>query len=216
MFLILLNKILKTLVILVLPFFVLIRGAVFLHESYSLLPWVSIIGGIFGSAAILFLYFNVIYGRLTGRLGSLQVLKRSFLVAILLVLLYSLPGLLYLSGNNAKHADVRREFSSLHPILRLGVSTIVFLDRDLIITDAKRFPEDYRRMGLKTKKQSLHYRQSSGYVHAMDIRVNGRGEIRNQLLRLYFRAMGFNTLRHVGTDDHLHISLLSHDRPGAL
>ena len=216
MFISLLFNIIKALVIFVLPFVALIRGAVFLHETYAWLPWFSIIGGMIGSALILFLYFNFAYGRLTGRLGSAQVLKRSYWVAFILVVVYSLPGLLYLEGGNAKHADVRKEFTSLHPILRLSVSTILFIDPDLIITDAKRRPEDYRRMGLKTKKQSLHYRQGSGYVHAMDIRVKGRGEARNQLMRLYFRMMGFNTLRHVGTDDHLHISLLSHDRPGAI
>ncbi len=212
----LLYRIFKILVILILPFVVLIRGAVFLHEQYALFPWISILGGMIGSAAVLFIYFNFMYGRLTGQLGDAGLLKRSYSVALIVVIVYSLPGLLYLSGGNAKHQEIRKEFTSLHPILRIGVSTVLVLDKDLIITDAKRLPEDYRRMGLKTKKESLHYKQRDGYVYAMDIRVSGRSALRNQLLQLYFKVMGFNTLRHVGTADHLHVSILSHDRPRAI
>ena len=84
------------------------------------------------------------------------------------------------------------------------------------MTDANRVPEDYRKMGLKSKKRSLHYKQKNGFVHAMDIRTNGRGEVRNFLLKTYFQLMGFNVLRHGGTGDHLHVSLHSHDNPGAI
>jgi hypothetical protein len=31
--------------------------------------------------------------------------------------------------------------------------------------------------------------------------------LRNGLVRLYFEALGFRTLRHVGTADHLHVAL---------
>jgi hypothetical protein len=101
-------------------------------------------------------------------------------------------------------------------VLRLGIGTLVWLDRELLLTDADRLPEDYRRMGLPEKSASLHYRQSSGYTHAVDIRTAGRGELRNRLVESYFRLMGFRTLRHVGTADHLHVSLVSHDRPGGI
>ncbi len=50
----------------------------------------------------------------------------------------------------------------------------------------------------------------------MDLRTNDRQEWRNQILELYFNLMGFNTLRHVGTADHLHVSLSPHDLPGAI
>ncbi|MEL6925882.1 MAG: hypothetical protein AAFO94_17705, partial [Bacteroidota bacterium] len=76
--------------------------------------------------------------------------------------------------------------------------------------------EDYKRMGLKTKRHSLHYQQPSGFVHAVDLRTNNRSWLRNFLLRSYFQLMGFNTLRHGGTGDHLHVSILSHARPGAI
>lgn len=206
----------KVAFVLILPFVVLIRGAVQLHEQYALFAWLSLAGGILLSAIILLLYF--IFGQtyLTGRLGTFKSIKRKYWLALALILVYCAPGLLFLSAANAKHPEVQTEFTSLHPILRLGISTVIFIDNDLILTDAKRQPEDYQSMGLKTKKQSLHYKQQDGYSHAVDIRVNDRSMIRNWLLEHYFKAMGFNTLRHVGTADHLHVSLMSHDRPGGI
>ena len=114
-----------------------------------------------------------------------------------------------------KNTSLKKEITKVHPILRLSISTITYLDNGLIITDANRQPEDYRKMGLKTKKHSLHYKQKNGYAHALDLRTQGRSEWRNALIRGYFWLMGFNTLRHGGTGDHLHVSLLSHDRPYA-
>ena len=199
-----------------LPFYFLIRGAVFLHESYILKAWFSITGGIFSSALLLLIYILVIRGKLTGRYGNLRSIKRSYWIGLVVILVYCLPAILYLSRSNTKHEEVRKEYTSLHPILRLGISTVIHLDRNLILTDANRLPEDYRKMGLPTKKHSLHYKQSSGYSHAVDIRVKDRSEFRNWLLERYFRVMGFNTLRHDGTADHLHVSLMSHDRKGAI
>ena len=184
-----------------------------MHENYRLYAWFSLLGGMLMSAAILFLYFVFIQGSMTGKTGSL---KRKSWLAFTLVAAYCFPSVLYLSAANAKHPEVKKEFSSLHPILRLGIGTIIFLDNDLVLTDAERQPEDYKKMGLKTKKHSLHYIQKDGYAHAVDIRVNGRSAVRNWLLKLYFKSMGFNTLRHVGTGDHLHVSLRSRDRPGGI
>jgi hypothetical protein len=41
----------------------------------------------------------------------------------------------------------------------------------------------------------------------MDLRTKGRSQARNALTVAYFRIMGFRSLRHVGTADHLHVSL---------
>jgi hypothetical protein len=49
--------------------------------------------------------------------------------------------------------------------------------------------------------------QEDGYVHAMDLRTEGRTELRNRGIQLGFWLLGFSTLRHVGTADHLHVSL---------
>jgi hypothetical protein len=209
-------NLLKILFLLFLPFIALIRGAVFFHEQYHLWPWFSILGGILVSALLIFFYIVYLQGHITGTLGTTKSLKRQYWVALVLVLVYCIPGLLFLSAANAKHPSVQQEYRSLHPILRLSVSTLVFAEKKLLITDANRVPEDYQKMGLKTKNHSLHYQQSNGYAHAIDIRTKGHSEFRNFLVSTYFRIMGFNTLRHVGTADHLHISLMSHDRPMAI
>ena len=212
----LLYNLFKFVIILTLPFIILIRGAVYLHENYHFLPWFSILGGVLASGFLLFIYIIFIRGKFTGQLGSFNTLKFSYWIALILVLVYCVPALLYLSKSNSKHTEVQKEFTSLHPILRLGISTVINLDKGLVVTDANRVPEDYRKMGLKTKSHSLHYKQSDGYSHAIDIRVKGRSEVRNWLLERYFRMMGFNTLRHDGTADHLHVSLMSHDRPSGI
>ena len=35
----------------------------------------------------------------------------------------------------------------------------------------------------------------------------GRSAVRNRLVQWYFAGMGFATLRHVGTADHLHVAI---------
>jgi hypothetical protein len=54
---------------------------------------------------------------------------------------------------------------------------------------------------------SLHFAQDDGFVHALDIRTTERHEWSNRAVELGFWALGFNSLRHVGTADHLHLSL---------
>ena len=120
---------------------------------------------------------------------------------------FCLYSLLYLSDSNAKASEVRSEFNSLHPILRVAVSTTILADRTLIITDAKRDLDDYSSMGLPANSRSRHLPQSDGFVHAVDIRTNGHSEFRNTMLEMSYRLMGLKTLRHVGTADHLHIEL---------
>lgn len=212
----LIYNVLKIVLLLVLPFVILVRGAVYLHSHYELFPWLSILGAMGATFVLIFLYMTFFYGKMTGKIGKSGVLYRRTFLAAVLVAGYCGYGLVFLSGANAKHDEVRSEYTELHPILRLGVSTLVFLDGDLIVTDASRVTEDYAKMGLPALKNSLHYKQSNGYVHAVDIRTNGRSNNRNLAIQTYFKLMGFNTLRHVGTGDHLHISLKSFDVPGAI
>lgn len=202
--------------LLVLPFLALIRTAGFLYESYGWLPWAAILGGVMTSAFLLFIYLVYVQAWLRGALGNLRSMRRTYWLATALVVVYCLPALFYISTSNTKHTEVAEEFTSLHPILRLGISTLVFLDKDLILTDASRNPEDYHKMGLQVNHRSLHYTQSSGYAHAVDIRTRGHSEFRNKLVKIYFNLMGFNTLRHVGTADHLHISISSPDKVGGI
>jgi uncharacterized membrane protein (DUF485 family) len=212
----LLFQLIKITCLLVLPFMVLIRTAGYLYERYDCLPWAALLGGVLASAFLLFIYLVYIQAWLRGTPGNLRSMRRTYWLATALVVAYCLPALFYISTANTKHDQVAEEFTSLHPILRLGISTLVFLDKDLILTDASRLPEDYKSMGLRTNHRSLHYTQSSGYAHAVDIRTRGHSEWRNNLVKLYFRLMGFNTLRHVGTADHLHISISSPDKVGGI
>ena len=209
-------SIFKVIFFLVFPFILLIRGSVYFHSNYEWSPWFSMLGGMGVTALVVLIYIIWIQGKFTGSWGSAESVKYKFLFAIILVLGYATHGLLFLSDANAKSKSVKKEFTSLHPILRLSTSTVLFLDKNLIMTDANRLPEDYRKMGLASKRKSLHYKQTNGFVHAMDIRTNGRSEVRNFFLKMYFKMMGFNVLRHGGTGDHLHISLKSHDSPRAI
>ncbi|NND32858.1 MAG: hypothetical protein HKN76_09725 [Saprospiraceae bacterium] len=201
-------KVLFITIIAILPFVVLIRFSVYLHATHHFFPLAAILGGFVVTFVILLLYVTFL-------LGPSKSLKRRLRLLALALLFYGVYAMLYVSAKNTKSIAVSHEYTSLHPVLRLGVSTLLLIDRSLIITDANRLPQDYIRMGLRSNSQSLHYRQSNGYVHALDIRTNGRWGIRNFLIKWYFKAMGFRVLRHGGTADHMHISLLSHDRPYA-
>ncbi|HEY3279134.1 MAG TPA: hypothetical protein VGJ83_01375, partial [Gemmatimonadales bacterium] len=81
------------------------------------------------------------------------------------------------------------------------------VDPKMVVTDMRRARVDYSRMKLPVNETSLHYRQADGWVHAVDLRTTGRGALKNGLVRAYFWLMGFDTLRHVGTADHLHVEL---------
>jgi len=208
-------KILRVVLIIVLPFFILIRGSAFIHNRHDLGAWMSLGGGALITTFLLFIYMSFIYRRFTKKFGDSDNLKRRGLFALALVVLYCGYGLFFISTDNFKNPALKSEISDLHPLLRLGVSTFILIDKDMIITDASRVPEDYRKMGLKTARNSLHYQQKDGYAYAIDLRTNNRNEFRNRLMQLYFNILGFSTLRHIGTDDHLHISLHCHYRPGA-
>ena len=208
---------LKLLVVAVLPFVVLIRGAVFLYGHYGLNAWLALAAGAGVAGIVLMLYLRVLRKRVFGRTS---VTRRGRKLSVGLVgialLLYCGYALVYISAANVKTAKIRSEFTSLQPLLRLAVATVLLVDRDLMITDVARDREDYGRMGLRAARRSLHYPQADGYIHAVDLRTAGRGEVRNWLLAVYFRSMGFRTLRHVGSGDHLHISIPTHDRPNAI
>ncbi len=209
----LLSKILEWVFWLTIPFILLIRSSVFIHDYFELNAWLAIALSVFFSAFLVLMFFSFVHDQITGRIGNL---RGRFLLSICLVVAFVINGIFFMSGDNMKTAEVASEINEVHPVLRLAVSTLAYLDEDLIITDGNRKPEDYAKMGLKTKKRSLHYKQSDGYAHALDLRTNDRTEWRNFLLQNYFRLMGFNTLRHVGTADHLHISIQSHDNPNAI
>ena len=190
--------------LIVLPFAVLVRVSIYLYAAHAVQTWIAVAGGVAATALVVTLYSAVVSKRLTGKARVRVLAKR---VALPLVLAYCAYTLLYLSNVHAKSPDVREYYRSLHPMLRIAVSTVILVDRDIVITDLQRSPEDYAAMRMPAHNESLHYRQSDGFVHAMDLRTVGRSVWRNSAVALYFRAAGFETLQHVGTADHLHVAL---------
>lgn len=165
----------------------------------------------------LYIYLSWVIGHVVqSKKGTESVKKFNFRLVLIAVGGFCIYAIIYLAAGNAKTSTVRDEYGSTHPVIRLGISTFILFDRDLVVTDMSRKDFDYETMGLAKKKRSLHFVQSDDYVHAIDLRTNNRPEWRNWLLETYFKIMGFRTLRHNGTGDHLHVSLMIHDNPNAL
>lgn len=196
----------KVALIIALPFAVLVRGAVFIHEYGRMPVWVALLVAAMLTGGLVAAYGAWLSHKLTGR-GRFLLLAKW--VALPLVLFFCLHSLLYIARVNAKEEPVRAYYTALHPLLRLALSTWILADGEIVITDAGRLPGDYRRMGLPVSRTTRHYRQPDGWVHAVDLRTAGRSELKNRGVQLYFWLMGFDTKRHVGTADHLHVQLQS-------
>jgi len=204
------GTVLKIIAIIALPFAVLVRGAVFIYRHGETSVWIALIVAAFLSATVVTGYAVWLARRFTdkgGKGGRDLIIPVAKWVALPLVVFYCSYSLLYIASVNAKSAPVRAYYRSLHPLLRLSLSTLILVDRDMLITDTGRAPEDYTRMGLPTNNRTRHYRQADGWVHAVDLRTSGRGAIKNRGVQFYFWLMGFDTRRHVGTADHLHVEL---------
>ncbi|MEP1305841.1 MAG: hypothetical protein ABJK11_13750 [Balneola sp.] len=186
------------------PFFLLIKTSIYLNIDQGLNGWVSLMGGIGVTVGILLVYVILLFRKVENKK---LLLKFSLGGVGALVGGFCLYGLLYLSSVNAKSDSVKEVYRSLHPILRVAVATTTLAESDLVVTDIKRTVQDYAKMGLPANQSSLHYPQPDGYVHAIDLRTKGHSEFRNFMLSNSLRLMGLKTLRHVGTADHLHISL---------
>lgn len=190
--------------LIILPFFLLVRTSVYLTLDHGFNAWAALGGGVLATILLLLTYLLYLFRKVRNKR---LLVKLSLAGASTMVLGFCMFSLLYLSAENAKSPQVRELYSSMHPVLRVAVSTVTLADGHLIITDIERQPVDYRNMGLPVNPNSRHYRQESGYVQAVDLRTRGRGTIRNTLLKFSLELMGFRTLRHVGTADHLHVEL---------
>lgn len=194
----------KFALVLALPFLVYVRSAVGLYSQGGLSPMLSVVGAGMVTAAVLAAYAAWLSRRFKGRARANSIMRW---VAIPTLVAWCVYSLLYLASNNAKSDEVRREYRSMHPVLRIAVATAIMGDGNLVLTDSRRVASDYARMGLPVNQRTRHYAQKNGWVHAVDLRTNGRSEIRNRAVQAYFALMGFQTLRHVGTADHLHVQL---------
>jgi hypothetical protein len=188
---------LKALAVVVLPFVVYVRAAVYLY-LHGANPWIAILVAALITCGIVSGFVMLIARRFR------PVLKWAVLPVVFTWCVYAA---FYLSRVNIKSDEVRAYYGTLNPILRVALSTIVLVDPDLVVTDMGRVRADYHRMRLPVNERTKHYVQPDGWVHAVDLRTRGRGVIRNRVVQLYFWSMGFSTLRHVGTADHLHVQL---------
>ncbi len=199
---------LNLVILVILPFFLLIRTSVFLYCETGLNTWLALGSGMAVTSVCLLSYVQYAYKKLfRKRRIKKKVKKYNLRLAAAVVVVYCVSALIYISGVNVKAQRIRTEYTALHPLLRIAVSSVVLADTDLVITDMARTHGDYNRMGLQKMHRSLHYRQRDNYVHAVDLRTMGQAEWRNHCMIWYFQLMGFRTLRHVGTADHLHVSL---------
>ena len=193
----------KALAVLALPFLVYVRASVYLYR-HGAHPWIAIIASAVLTFGIVFGGIVLIARRFRQRARVRVMISWAVLPGVFAWCIYAA---FYLSRVNVKSDAVRAYSSAVNPILRVALSTIVLFDPDLVVTDMGRVAQDYRRMGLPVNERTKHYIQADGWVHAVDLRTRGHWEIRNRVVQLYFWSMGFDTLRHVGTADHLHVQL---------
>ena len=191
-------------VLALLPFALLIRGGVFAYQEWALGTWPALLLAAAATALLLGLYA---WG-VSHRMGAGKGLKKLFTRgAVAVGVAYVGYALVFVASANVKSEDVRSEYSAIHPLLRVASSALILVDPASVITDAGRTAEDYWLMGLPPNEASLHFEQDDGFVHALDLRTIGRPEWRNRAVEVAFWALGFHSLRHVGTADHLHVSL---------
>ena len=190
-----------------LPFYLLVRGALLASAGFGWPAWLAVGFGVAVSALAASGVCFWALRRLDLELSFAALATRAVLPT---VAVFCASCLFYLSATNAKSPEICAAYPSLHPVLRLAVGTLRLLDPRIVLTDIERGPSSYAAMRLPRPPASSHYPQPDGTVHAIDLRTAGRGPLRNGLVRLYCEVLGFQTLRHVGTADHLHVRL-----PGA-
>lgn len=190
-----------------LPFIILVRASVYFYQEYQVNGWIALGIGCLLTVLLLMVYGAVFIHRFGIGKKAFRLFSQGMVV---LVVAYAFYGMMYYSSLNTKTDEIRSYYRSLHPIMRVALTTVTLANSEMIVTDIQRIPEDYDRMGLPKNEQSLHYVQSSGYVHAVDLRTRGRAEVQNLALRLTFRMLGLSTIRHYGTADHLHVYLPVH------
>lgn len=191
-----------------LPFWALLRGSVYVYQQTWPLP-LALLMGFAAAFLVLLAYVTWAYFWVTGAETAYRARTFRWKALGVLVGMGLFQGYVLLAPNpvHVKSAEVHTEYRDLHPILRMSVATLLVVDEGVLITDLSRHPGDYEDMGLPANPASLHYPQADGYVHALDFRTKGHSEIRNLLMQGYFAALGFRTLRHTGTADHLHVAL---------
>lgn len=198
---------LRIAIVLVAPFFIFLKSSVYIHEHYEYPAGITIIIALIILAIILFLYVTIGYSLIFKKLGSGDALKQRLIFMFLLSAGVLFHLLFFISNRNVKSSNVKSEYNKMHPILRLATGVFTKIDKEMVMTDIARTAEDYGNMGLKENPTSLHYPQKDGYAYALDLRTKGKSKFSIAAMNWYYKILGFKTLRHVGTADHLHVAL---------
>src|SRR5262245_12254713 len=186
-----------------LPFYLLVRGALLARAVWGWNAWLAVLFGaaLAGAAASGTAWW-------TQRKLGLRISFGALATAVLpAVAVFCSLSLVHLARHNAKTPEIQSAWTELHPALRLAVATLRLLDGHIVLTEIDRNPGSYAEMRLPRPVNSYHYLQADGTVHAIDLRTDGRGALRNGLVQLYFEVLGFETMRHIGTADHLHVRM---------
>jgi len=119
--------------------------------------------------------------------------------------LYCGYSLLYLASVNAKSEPVRAYYRSVHPLLRLAPSTLILVDRDMLITDSGRLPET--TAGWITDQQPHPPLQSRRWLDPCRRSAHDRRGVIQTAGAVLLLADGIRDSKTRRTADHLHVEL---------
>ena len=185
-------------------FAILVRGSVFSYDTWAFGASLSLVSAVLMTVPLLLLgAWVIIRGRGIVRRFQLMLIRS----AIMIALIYIGYAVLYVASTNAVPDEIREEYQTIHPLLRLAASPVIVFDPSAFRHPDGSVLEDYRLMGLSANEANLHFVQKDDPIHSLDLVTDNRSEWRNRAIELGFWAFGFHSLRHRGLGDHLHVSL---------
>ena len=185
-------------------FAILVRGSVFFYHTWALGVPLSLVSAVLMTVPLLLLgAWVIIRGRGIIRRFQLMLIRGAIMIAFI----YIGYAVLYVASTNAVPDEIREEYQTIHPLLRLAASPVIVFDPSAFRHPDGSVLEDYRLMGLSANEANLHFVQKDDLIHSLDLVTDNRSEWRNRAIELGFWAFGFHSLRHRGLGDHLHVSL---------
>jgi len=185
-------------------FAILVRGSVFSYDTWAFGASLSLVSAVLMTVPLLLLgAWVIIRGRGIVRRFQLMLIRSAIMIAFI----YIGYAVLYVASTNAVPDEIREEYQTIHPLLRLAASPVIVFDPSAFRHPEGSVLEDYRLMGLSANEANLHFVQKDDLIHSLDLVTDNRSEWRNRAIELGFWAFGFHSLRHRGLGDHLHVSL---------
>ena len=185
-------------------FAILVRGSVFSYDTWAFGASLSLVSAVLMTVPFLLLGAWVI---IRGR-GIVRKVRHTLIRGtISIAFIYMGYAVLYVASTNAVPDEIREEYQTIHPLLRLAASPVIVFDPSAFRHPDGSVLEDYRLMGLSANEANLHFAQANDLIHSLDLVTDSRSEWRNRAIELGFWALGFHSLRHRGVGDHLHVSL---------